>query len=584
MYNYNNVLLLLLSELDVTLNRQVTSDQKEECGAFLSNDYFPSPDHTSSALQLATACAAYLAPQSPVRARPELAERILAAISFQLKWQHDSGLIDLPKVTPHSPPDTAFSVQLLAPFAEYARSEEAASTPQAEQIAERLGDYLLRAAHGIIGRGFRTPNHRWVVVSALAQAVSLFPELSEDALPYVESILAETIDINEDGEYSERSTGVYTAVCNRSLRYAADHLNRPELLEHVRRNLDFTMSLLRDDATIVTSISHRQDAGAKVVPISMADSFFDLAHRDGNGRWASVADALVRQFGAARQVCRSGYAHLIVPFLMDPSLRTAALERTPPPEKFQHFFPQSRLWCVKDRQLLATASAGTAMPFSLSFRDLELAAVRIRGGYFHQADFEATSIEKTERGVRLRRHNEREPGWDLPVGRPVKFRQPSEYYAFATAERERWPLPPLHLILEIDRLENGFDLHFQTDGGVARTAFRVEFCFSGTGYWETAAQLAPALPGGSAWLKAGTGYFHNHREAISVEGGSDVHRLGFEQLETRPRDDLFVVGIPMVSPVSETFQIRCGDWSMESRQLLAPDEGRDRLHDLLERK
>ena len=47
--------------------------------------------------------------------------------------------------------------------------------------------------------------------------MTLFPEVEAGA--YVERILAETVDINEDGEYTERSTGVYNAVCNRSLRF-----------------------------------------------------------------------------------------------------------------------------------------------------------------------------------------------------------------------------------------------------------------------------------------------------------------------------------------------------------------------------
>ena len=88
----------------------------------------------------------------------------------------------------------------------------------------------------MIDRGFHTPNHRWVVCSALAQAMTLFPEVEAGA--YLGRILAETVDINEDGEYTERSTGVYNAVCNRSLRFMADHLGRPDLLDPVRRNLE----------------------------------------------------------------------------------------------------------------------------------------------------------------------------------------------------------------------------------------------------------------------------------------------------------------------------------------------------------
>jgi hypothetical protein len=63
-----------------------------------------------------------------------------------------------------------------------------------------------------------------------------FPDVA--ARDYVDSILAETIDINDDGEFTERSTGIYNAVCDRGLRFMADNLNRPGLLDDVRKNLE----------------------------------------------------------------------------------------------------------------------------------------------------------------------------------------------------------------------------------------------------------------------------------------------------------------------------------------------------------
>ncbi len=172
-------------------------------------------------------------------------------------------------------------MQLLAPVVELARRHAAAGNGRAAEIADTLGEYVRTAAAGMVGRGFHTPNHRWVVCSALAQALTLFPDLP--ARDYLDSILAEGIDINADGEYTERSTGIYNAVCNRSLRFMADGLDRPDLLDHVRRNLDLMAHLFHHDGTVVTSISNRQDRGQRVVPLSIADSFYDLARRDGMG-------------------------------------------------------------------------------------------------------------------------------------------------------------------------------------------------------------------------------------------------------------------------------------------------------------
>ena len=74
----------------------------------------------------------------------------------------------------------------------------------AQAIAVALGELVQTAEPIMMAGGFHTPNHRWVLVAAQAQM--LYPELR--VLPAVEAYLGEGIDINADGEYMERSTGV----------------------------------------------------------------------------------------------------------------------------------------------------------------------------------------------------------------------------------------------------------------------------------------------------------------------------------------------------------------------------------------
>lgn len=62
--------------------------------------------------------------------------------------------------------------------------------------------------------GVHTPNHRWVICSALSQINALFPDIK-----YVNRIdewLSEGIYINEDGHFPERSSN-YSAVVDRTL-------------------------------------------------------------------------------------------------------------------------------------------------------------------------------------------------------------------------------------------------------------------------------------------------------------------------------------------------------------------------------
>ncbi|MBT5829090.1 MAG: hypothetical protein HOH77_02750, partial [Candidatus Latescibacteria bacterium] len=253
MYTYESVLQSQTKRVKAALARQILDSNDPAFGAFLSerSGAHPNADHGCNASDLASACYVFLAEGSNLENNDELFDRIQKSIAFQRKWQRPTGLIDLVSVNWESPPDTGFTVQLLSPVVEVARQKAQTGNKRAQEIADTLGEYVRTAAAGMIDRGFHTPNHRWVVCSGLSQALLLFPELP--ARDYVDRILAETIDINADGEYTERSTGVYNAVCDRSLRFMADSLNKPELLDAVRKNLDIMAHLFHEDGTVVTS-------------------------------------------------------------------------------------------------------------------------------------------------------------------------------------------------------------------------------------------------------------------------------------------------------------------------------------------
>ncbi|CAA9586446.1 MAG: hypothetical protein AVDCRST_MAG18-3927 [uncultured Thermomicrobiales bacterium] len=559
MYAYEPILRDLERRVRASYARQVLDPARPDRGAFLGErDGYANPDHTANAKDLASACYCFLAEESALIGDDELFERIGLALALQRRWQRSTGLIDLVSINWESPPDTGFTVQLLAPVIGLARERAADGDERAGEIAAGLGEYVRTAARGMIGRGFHTPNHRWVVCSGLAQALTLFPELP--AREYVDSILAEGIDINADGEYTERSTGVYNAVCNRSLRFMADGLGKPELLDHVRRNLELMAHLFHHDGTVVTSISNRQDRGQRVVPLSIADSFYDLARRDGNGTWASIADQLVAE--------GSDFAHqvwLIHPFLASPGYRDDTLARQPLPDNYRKVFPASGLWRVRRGPLSATAATANLTVFAVRYGEVALKAVKIASTYSHSGKFSAEMIEEAEGGVRLTHQAAAKhiPGYDLPLGRPVPFGE----FARLRPERERWTLPPMDQILDIREVPGGFDLHLRTEGGLDRITSQIECCFAGPGEWETADQAIQVADGQTAILKSGHGVFHRGEHGISVGPGGDAHRM-WQMRGTEPEPDSFRVLITLQTPIDRVLEIRYGRWSPASGGLL----------------
>lgn len=565
-YSYEEILDRLQRQWRSAIYRQVIDPGRPDHGAFIHKDHgMASASHTGSAHDLAIACYLFLAPGSAYCGDEELFQRIQPAIAYQRRAQRPSGLIDLESVNWESPPDTAFTVQLLAPIVEMAR--KAADDPKARWIALELGEYIFSAALGIINRGFHTPNHRWVVCSALAQAMALFPPLIDaGARRYLDSILAEGIDINDDGEYSERSTGVYNAVCNRSLRLIADYLDMPWLLEPVRRNLDMMCHLLDADGSVVTLMSTRQDYRQRVVPVSMADSFFDMAQRDGNGMWAAAADLLV-----SRGVDQHHSAWLIHPFLSRPEYRGERLPRTGLPTSFRKLFPASKLWRVREGALSATAVTASRAFFSLRYGDVHLEALKISGTYHGTTHFAPDTVEELPTGIRLvhRGSTRPLPGYELPLGRPI----PWGAFPASRAERERWTLPPMDIVVDIEEVESGFDLRLRTFDGLQGVTFQVECCFEGPGEWETQDQVIKVAAGQTAILKSGYGTFHRGDFGISVGPGGAGHRM-WHMRGTDPEPGFFRVLISLVAPLDHTIRLRYGRWSPASSQLV-PDSPED---------
>jgi hypothetical protein len=153
--------------------------------------------------------------------------------------------------------------------------------------------FMARAANAVRTGGVHTPNHRWVVCSALAYAYRLFDEPA--FLRRIDEWISEGIDIDEDGQYAERSAGIYSAVSSEALLSVALLAGRPELLDPVRRNLEATLLLTQPDGRIETVASRRQDQyDTTCTWVRYFIPYRVLAALDENGHFAGAANDLLR--------------------------------------------------------------------------------------------------------------------------------------------------------------------------------------------------------------------------------------------------------------------------------------------------
>lgn len=156
-----------------------------------------------------------------------------------------------------SPPDTAFTINDLAWARTALAAADADATTGADALLERLDPLLEAVAPALVHGGLHTPNHRWEIASALCR---LWEALGDPAArDRAEQWLAEGVDLQADGMFSERSANYAAHVSVPALLAMGRILERPALLDAAdvatRRQADLT------DATgmVETLASRRQD-------------------------------------------------------------------------------------------------------------------------------------------------------------------------------------------------------------------------------------------------------------------------------------------------------------------------------------
>ncbi len=550
----------VISELDASvlrlLARQITDEKSADCGGFIDADGLVGPNSVSSASTLAYA---YLLEESSHYHSPELLERILLVGDFGRRRRRPSGNYDLLSTNFDSSPDTGFITKALAPAVKMARAQD--GDRGAQHIAESLGELIRAGADGMVRGGFHTPNHRWVIVAALSLARELFPEL--DVRETIEAYLGETIDVNADGEYIERSTGVYNAVVNRSLILAASALDRPELLEPVRRNLDFNFHMLHGDATVVSSISRRQDRGARAVPTTLADGYHAMAHIDGNGFYAAVADWLVER-GGSSLVCLTNFA-------LHPAWRTEQVNRTALPAEYAQAYPVSGLWRVRRGATSATVAAGLTAPFAVVQGTAEM-TVKLCSTYFATGQFVGEDFMGDGHSVHLRHRGRNkiypEKGYTGGIyWLPIDERVDADNWQAVRARRDIYALPALEVDLRVEEVAGGFNLYIESSGGLDGVPFQIECNFVPGGTLHAESVIVEGKEGNTAFLKSGHALYRMGDDAISVGPGSHAHSM-WSMRNSEVDAHAFRLLITDRTPVQKTVEIRCGTWSDSAQRLL----------------
>jgi hypothetical protein len=481
-------------------------------GAWL--DEYGLPSVHGTARQVQGLVCALLHPASAHHARRDWVPRVEQAVAYLDRAQHADGTIDLLSTNFHSPPDTAFVVEVLAPVVALARARPWAPLKAAIEGLER---FLHRAGEALVVGGVHTPNHRWVVAAALVRLHLLAPD--PRYLARVEAWLAEGIDQDPDGQYTERSTGGYSAIVDRAFLTLARGLGRPEFFEPVRRNLVMTLHYLHPHGELATEASRRQDQYQRVTVARYAWLYRAMAHVDGDGRFATLA-----------AWCE---AHLtteltgdLMHWLEEPAWAAPLPPGRPLPEDFARHFAYSGLVRVRRGDLSATLLEGNPTFFALRRGRAALEAVRLAAAFFGRGQFVAETLTAADGGWRLRRSWRGEYYQPLPADRivaeqPLPLAPNGTLAVTPDAPRAVSEVQELHAVVFIRESAGGVRLGVDVSG-TANVPVTLEMVFRAGGELSGVTPV-PGIPE-AYLLAAGTGEYARGADRITFGPGTAGHR------------------------------------------------------------
>ena len=233
---------------------------------------------------------AYASPFSKYHLSADLEKPLERASACLVNVQYEDGTIDLYSTNFHSTPDTAFIVNDLAPIY---KCLERLDQPGLKPCLANIGLFLSNAGKCLSVGGIHTPNHRWVVCAALAWLNSVDP--SSKYVGRIDEWLSEGVDLDPDGQYTEKSVGVYSPTCDTMFVVMGRLLDRPELWEIARKNLNMSLYYIQPGGEVVTDASGRQDSAYTAYVNRYYYAYRYLAIKDRNPVFAAVCHLIERE-------------------------------------------------------------------------------------------------------------------------------------------------------------------------------------------------------------------------------------------------------------------------------------------------
>ncbi len=496
---------------------------------------------------------AYYLEDSPYYRDDSLLERAYACLCRYEEFLHEDGSPDNPISNFHDPAHAGFQmlhmfspVELIARLTKHSAAED--------QLYAKCLALMEKLGHAAATLGFHTPNHRWVISGALS--VAYRHTKNPLFLNAIEEFLREGIDCDRYGEYTERSTGSYTAICNNALTTIAFWLDRPEYLEYPRRSLKLMMSFTEPDGTVNTLNSTRWDQGGLYTLQPFYCFYLLYALIDQNPEFAYIADSLLDE---EKGLPASPRLQLTMPILMlHPELRERMdeLQSRKPDADQSLFMPENKIVRIyrPEKDLTMTALATRTPVFFQMNYGASILQARFAGSFFGDphANFRARIIEATENGYKLICEESQGYRARLKEAPPT-----SNWRQMDHSKRGMINIQTLRTEITVHFLEDGATLDIETFG-CERVPTKLELSMQPGGTLFTESLVMTPQAGDYAFLREGKAeYFLDGIRAFVIEGASCKHLAGKNMHGTIPVSPKnFTLTMTDVTPQKSSVTIR----------------------------
>lgn len=456
---------LILRETDRRIQQALQEQELDKanrfCGGFCNQNGVVMVKHT--VYRLMTMLSGLMNERSAYYASGMLEERIAGGLAFVEKKQHENGLFDYETCNFDSPPDTAFLMKKILPTYAYLNK-----TGMYQALQKRLENLLKKGAQGLLLGGFHTPNHRWAIASVLACCGKRWNEAAY--LAEAERYLAEGIDINEDGEYAERSAGNYNRVNNDSMLLLAQALDRAEFETYAVRNLTMMLSYIEPDGSIFTENSTRYDKDLLVFPRYYYWQYLVLGHRHQRKDFLQMANGIMERI--VKNHLRA--PDILIAFMNDPEMISVADSISGTEPRPSRFFAESGVVRINTPDRSVTILANHPAFLHVQYDEIKL-SVELQGGFFEHRGFVGERVEQTGDGAYTLRQSMR--GWYyLPFAAKPET---ADWWQMDNGSRPKRMGPVLEIKAQVTITDSEIELAL-TANGVEDAPFRLLFSVAGS--------------------------------------------------------------------------------------------------------